>query len=254
MIKYLRNFFWFPFSSKTEIDKHQTTIRNIEWNSFKKYIHKGDTFLDLGCGAGYYLEKAEFELSCEVYGVDPAPGEHGVGRYSSNKKDRIIQGYAEDIKFQNNIFDIILCSHVLEHVENESASLNEMNRVLKEEGILIIGMPTATMSIISILSHYIFTTHVNILFFIKNIYKKEVFKRFVHIFVPASHSYPQHQFVTYDLNKYRVKKWRKLISKHFKIIEEIYPSLYPYPDYIQFFKPMKLKNFSSSIFFICTKK
>lgn len=254
MLNYLKKLFWFPISSKKDIEKYQTIIRNLEWNSFKKYINKGDSFLDLGCGAGYYLMKAEDEFKCDVYGVDPSPGKHGVGRFSKIANNQIIQGYAEEIAFDNEKFDVVLCSHVLEHVNDENTSLREINRVLKKDGILIIGMPTATMSLIAIISHYIFTTHINILFFIQNLFKRDSIDRFIHIFIPASHSRPRHKYVFYDLKKYRVKSWRKLVNSQFEIIEELYPCLYPYPDYIQFFKPQKFKKYSSSIFFICRNK
>jgi ubiquinone/menaquinone biosynthesis C-methylase UbiE len=254
MINNLKKIFWFPISSKETIEKHQTLIRNLEWNSFKKHIKKGDSFLDLGCGAGHNLMKAEEEFKCSIFGVDPEPGRHGVGRFSKSSNTKIIKGYAEQIEFEDEKFNVILCSHVLEHVKNEEKSLKEMSRTLKNNGVLIIGMPTATMCLISILSHFLFTTHINIYFFLKNIFRKDALERFIHIFIPASHSTPNHKYVFYDLTKYRVENWRKLLKTEFEIIEEIFPSLYPYPDYIQLFKPLKFKKISSSVFFICKKK
>jgi ubiquinone/menaquinone biosynthesis C-methylase UbiE len=255
MIQILKKIFWFPFSSHSKIEKFQTRIRDYEWNEIKKNIKVNSRFLDLGCGAGYFLEKAEKELNCDVFGIDPKPGEHGVGRFNELKiNNKIIQGFAENIPFESNYFDVILCSHVLEHVDDENQSLNEILRVLKDDGVLIIGMPTASMSIIALISHYIFTTHVNILFFIKDLFTKNSLQRFIHIIIPGSHSLPNHKYIIYDLYKYRINNWRKIVASKFKINEEILPGLYPYPDYVQFFKPIKLNKFSSSIFFVCTKK
>jgi ubiquinone/menaquinone biosynthesis C-methylase UbiE len=255
MIQTLKKIFWYPFSSKIKVEKYQMKIRDIEWNEIKKNIKEKTIFLDVGCGAGYYLDKAEKELNCEVYGIDPRPGEHGVGRYIELKSNnKIIQGFAENLPFESNKFDVILCSHVLEHVSDENKSLQEIMRVLKEDGVLIIGMPTASMGIIALISHYIFTTHVNILFFIKDLFTKKSLQRFIHIIIPASHSLPNHKYIFYDLYKYRINNWRKIVSSKFKINNEILPGLYPYPDYVQFFKPIKLNKFSSSIFFVCTKK
>lgn len=255
MIKTLKKIFWYPFSSKKEIEINQEIVRNIEWNSIKKYIPQKSSFLDVGCGSGDNLKRARIEFDCNVTGIDPTPGKHGVGRFYSDKNQpNIIKGNAESLSFEQNSFDVVFCSHVLEHVFDQQKSLKEISRVLKEEGIVIIGMPTSSMAIISIISHYLFTTHVNILFFLKNINKKEALKRFMHILLPVSHSYPNHRFVTYDLTAYRIKKWKKKIKNEFDVIETITPCLYPYPDFVQWFPKKSIKGISSSVFFICKKK
>jgi len=256
MIKILKKAFWFPFSSKIQIEKYQKDIRDIEWESFKQYITPNASFLDVGCGSGDNMNRANIELGCTVRGIDPSPGSHGVGRFSAEKitYPNIVQGSAEKIPYNDKEFDIVFCSHVLEHVESESKSLNEISRVLKKDGTLIIGMPTASMALIAIFSHYIFTTHVNLLFFIKSIGKKEMIARFIHIFIPASHSIPNHKYAFYDLHHYRIKNWKKTIAEKFIIQEIITPCLYPYPDFRPWFPKMRMKGISSSVFFICKKK
>ncbi len=256
MIKILKKAFWFPFSSKIQIEKYQKEIRDIEWDSFKQYITPNVSFLDVGCGSGDNMNRANQELGCKVKGIDPSPGSHGVGRFSTEMTayPNIVKGSAEHIPFKDKEFDVVFCSHVLEHVESESKSLSEINRVLKDNGTMIIGMPTASMAIIAVLSHYLFTTHVNFLFFLKSIGKKEMLNRLIHLFIPASHSMPNHKYISYDLWNYRISKWRKIVSSEFSIEETITPCLYPYPDYIQWFPKLKLRGNSSSVFFICKKR
>ena len=256
MIKILKKAFWFPFSSKIQIEKHQKEIRDIEWNSFKQYITPNASFLDVGCGSGDNMKRANQELGCDVKGIDPSPGSHGVGRFSTKKitSPNILQGSAEEIPFNDKEFDIVFCSHVLEHVINESKSLDEINRVLKDEGTLIIGMPTASMTIIGLISYYLFTTHANLLFFIKSLGKKDMIERLLNVFIPKSHSYPNQRFIFYDLFAYRISRWEKLIGNNYSIKKTITPCLYPYPDYIQFFPKIKNNKYSSSVFFICKKK
>jgi len=255
MIKLIKKIFWFTFSNKEQIEKYQKEIRDIEWESFKLYIPKNSFLLDVGCGAGYNITRAKNELNCIVTGIDPSPGDHGVGRFSENNiNTNIIKGEAENIPFENGCFDIVFCSHVLEHVNNKSKSLAEFNRVLKDNGTIIIGMPTASMAFIAFISHYLFTTHINIYFFLKSIGKKDILNRFIHIFIPSSHSIPNHSYIFHDLISYRISHWKKLVSNDFKIIDTITPCLYPYPDYIQWFPKIKNKKFTSSVFFICIKK
>jgi len=256
MIKYLKKIFWLPFNSKNRINDLQSQIRLSEWCAFEGYVKSDGDFLDVGCGAGHNLQLAKDAKQCKTQGIDPDPGAHGVGRFDFNNTsaNNIVQGYAENLPYHDSLFDTVFCSHVLEHVNDEQKSLLEIKRVLKEDGIAIIGMPTATMAIINLLSSYIFTTHRSILFTLKSIGKKDFGERFRTIFIPTSHSYPRAKTIFYDLNHYRVKNWKRLVKKEFEIIETIEPLLYPYPDFIQFFKMHKNRFGSSSVFFVCKKK
>jgi len=46
-----------------------------------------------------------------------------------------------NLPFKDNSFDLILCNHVLEHVENDYKALNELYRVIKNKGMLIAQIP-----------------------------------------------------------------------------------------------------------------
>lgn len=253
----LKKIFWSTFSSLSAIEHYQKKIRDVEWNSYCNYIPRNSNFLDVGCGAGYNLLRAKVDLACTVVGVDPDPGAHGVGRYTQGIiEDRsIIQGFAEKLPFNDASFEVVFSSHVLEHVTSMEASLLEMRRVLKPGGVLIIGMPTTTMSVVALISHFFFTSHVNFLFFLKSLFsfQKDVLDRFVHIFIPRSHSFPNARFIFYDLRNYSIRNWRNIILQNWKIEKQLMPMLYPYPDYIQWFPMLKSKYLSSSVFFICRK-
>lgn len=47
----------------------------------------------------------------------------------------------QDLSFDNDSFDLILCNHVLEHVPNDEKALEEIARVLTKNGIAIITVP-----------------------------------------------------------------------------------------------------------------
>jgi SAM-dependent methyltransferase len=47
----------------------------------------------------------------------------------------------QEVPFSTDTFDLILCSHVLEHVENDRAALAEFRRVLAPRGRVILQHP-----------------------------------------------------------------------------------------------------------------
>lgn len=46
-----------------------------------------------------------------------------------------------DLSFQNNTFDVIICSHVLEHIPDDRAAMAEIYRVLASNGTAYIQVP-----------------------------------------------------------------------------------------------------------------
>jgi len=251
--KYFSKLYYFPYLAREEAEANQLFIRQTEWQSIKQFVRPGSKFLDVGCGAGYNMQLAAKELVCNVRGIDPEPGQHGVGRMSGvYLSERISPGVSEDIPFSNGAFDIVFSSHVLEHVYDTQKTLKEMSRVLKDDGILIIGMPTAAMAIILLFTQllFMFPARVFNMFFSEMTgAKKTTLKE---LFLPKSHSHPG-KSVFFDMRYYRISNWRKMLEKYFQVHEIRLPLMCPYPELRQIFKPFKSSYFSSSVFFICTK-
>ena len=246
-----------PFLSKEETNLNQKNIRDLEWGAVEPHIKKGAKFLDVGCGAGYAMMKAMEKKSCEVFGIDPDPGGHGVGRTGSGFAipiENIKKAFAEEIPFESKMFDVVYSSHVLEHVNDEQKSLSEMKRVLKDDGILIIGMPTAEMAKVNLYTQWLLTTHhrfVNV--FLSPFVKTSKTKLWM-LFAPPSHSFPNTKSVFFDIKYYKINNWSNIVSKQFNIIETLKPAFYPYPEYKQLFKVEQEGKKSSSVFFVCRKK
>ena len=53
-----------------------------------------------------------------------------------------------DINAPNNYFDVIYCSHVLEHVDDDRKAINELYRILKHGGWAAIMVPITAPSTI----------------------------------------------------------------------------------------------------------
>lgn len=256
MKSFLLKIYTWGLLSKERVNHFQKIARNEEWLSIKEFIPQGSKFLDVGCGAGYSMLRAQEDCQCEVFGIDPEPMGHGVGRTGSNFNiniENIKQGFSEKIEFETASFDIVYSSHVLEHVNSEAESLKEMNRVLKENGVLIIGIPTATMASINWISQLLFFTHIKIVSLLFGKFINGGKYKWWELILPQSHSF-SNKSLLYDIKHYRIKNWEGTISKEFEIKKVILPALYPYPEFRQLFKLRKSKRFSSSVFFICSKK
>ena len=94
---------------------------------------KGD-LLDFGCGAKPY--KSLFENTSSYVGVD-------IENESHNHQGEEIDVYYDGgvLPFNNEKFDIVFSSEVLEHVPNLNKSLSEIERVVKENGLLLMTLP-----------------------------------------------------------------------------------------------------------------
>lgn len=98
---------------------------------YAKYM-KGK-ILDFGCGSKPY--KSFFSFT-EYIGVDFENEGHG---HANEPIDFFYDG--KTIPFGDNYFDSILCSEVFEHIFNLDVIINELNRVLKKDGNILITCP-----------------------------------------------------------------------------------------------------------------
>jgi len=70
----------------------------------------------------------------EYHPIDLQPDMYGYG--SKTKKMDVTS-----MSYQDNFFDVVICSHVLEHVPDDMKAMREMFRVLKNDGYAILNVP-----------------------------------------------------------------------------------------------------------------
>ena len=63
-----------------------------------------------------------------------------IDKFNYNDND-IRYGDITQLEFDDNYFDLIICNHVLEHIENDLLAMRELNRVLKQKGVAILQIP-----------------------------------------------------------------------------------------------------------------
>jgi len=95
--------------------------------------------LDVGCSDGYVLKVAE-ELGWNAEGVDFDPQ---AVAYATRKGLKARLGRLADQHLPDDSFDLVLMSHVIEHVHHPVATLDEIRRVLRPGGMLVVTTPNA---------------------------------------------------------------------------------------------------------------
>jgi len=95
--------------------------------------------LDIGCGVGIFLKEFEKYTKKEnIFGVEIDKEKIKI---ASGKELNVIESPAEDLPFKDNFFDIVWCHEVIEHVDDDRKCFEEMVRVLKRGGFLVIFAP-----------------------------------------------------------------------------------------------------------------
>lgn len=100
---------------------------------------KADSILDVGCGEGFTLNRLkENGIGKKLKGLEYSKNAIKLGRkiYPDIK---IIQGSIYKLPYKNNSFDLVLCTEVLEHLEDPKKALKELARVSKK--YLLLSVP-----------------------------------------------------------------------------------------------------------------
>ncbi|MFD1341948.1 bifunctional 2-polyprenyl-6-hydroxyphenol methylase/3-demethylubiquinol 3-O-methyltransferase UbiG [Litorisediminicola beolgyonensis] len=99
----------------------------------------GRDVLDLGCAGGFMAE-ALARRGARVTGLDPAQGAIAAARAHAESEGLAIRydiGVGEEMPFDDQSFDIVVCVDVLEHVADLDTTLAEVARVLRPGGLFL---------------------------------------------------------------------------------------------------------------------
>jgi len=97
-------------------------------------------FLDIGCGTGYLLNEIRARTNWSVYGVELSPRACDFAKDKLNL-NTVINADLAAAKYQDNFFDVLHISEVLEHVPSPVEFLHECRRIIKPEGIMLLSLP-----------------------------------------------------------------------------------------------------------------
>lgn len=125
-------------SKKSLFDKVYQNVKNITLKRKLKLINSfnvsSKNILDVGAGTGDFLKVCK-QNSWNVFGTEPSLDARTIAARKEIQLKENLSAY------KNQQFDVITLWHVLEHVENLSKYIVELNTLLKDDGRLLIAVP-----------------------------------------------------------------------------------------------------------------
>ena len=123
------------FSNRSKIQDVGRWYVNRFVENVARSLPTGSSILDAGAGESIYKR---FFSHCNYIAIDLAVGE---SRWNYANLDYV--GFLHEMPIENEMFDAVLCTQVLEHLEWPRESVKEMHRVIKPGGKLYMTVPMA---------------------------------------------------------------------------------------------------------------
>lgn len=111
--------------------------------------------LDYGCGLGCVSEFFSKKYESRIDAVDISSEEVKKAKLVYGRNEKITFMDLTQFDFPKAEYDLIFSSQVIEHVHNPGIYLSRINKMLKENGVLIIGLPNlVNRRELSLIKHY----------------------------------------------------------------------------------------------------
>ncbi len=109
---------------------------------FGKYLNKKDRVLDIGCGVGVDALNVAIRVK-NIIGLDVDEKSLKIAQKNlTHKNFKNVEFKLHDantkLPFSNQSFHKVVCSDVLEHLNKRNFAVNEIKRVLKKNGLLLL--------------------------------------------------------------------------------------------------------------------
>lgn len=197
-------------------NKYITHRREPFFEIAKKYIKENDTVLDIGAGNGNF---ADFSNKREIYLFDGNAS--SINFLRDKNYINVFQGQLPKLPFNNNFFNLIHISHVVEHLQPQELyeTVKEIDRCCKPSGRIVISAPLLWEGFYDDLSHV-------------KPYNPYVFQKYLCGGSKENltrHSISNKYVVEELVYRFKEKEWvvNFKSSKKFKILDKIYNRIRP---------------------------
>jgi len=99
-----------------------------------------EVVLDCGCGDGIFFSILKNRCAW-VIGLDVTRSNFQTAKGLTKDNVSLVLGDAQNLPFKTGQFDRVLCTEVLEHLQNDVKALKEIRRVLANNGFLVLTVP-----------------------------------------------------------------------------------------------------------------
>lgn len=133
-----------PTVERFDPQAHPNTMMGAEHLARYRWARQfvaGRRVLDAGSGTGFGTLMLAEAGAAHVAGIDNDAS--AVEMASADRPDNVEFGVGDvaEIPFEDSSFDVVTCMEVIEHVENPERVLDELRRVLKPDGLLLLSTP-----------------------------------------------------------------------------------------------------------------
>lgn len=135
-----------------ERNKYSTNKRFVFYDLAGGYLpkNKDAVVVDIGSGYGFFADHLKLrEKYNNLFLLDADP------KVAEEIENSVLYKAPNELPFKNNSVDFIHCSHLVEHLNTDEffMFLREMDRVLAENGVLVISAPLLNFRFYEGLAH-----------------------------------------------------------------------------------------------------
>jgi len=103
--------------------------------------------LDIGCGGGLLSEPLS-RLGYDVTGIDASESNINIAKLHRDQQRldiKYIHTTAETLAMKNELFDVVFCLEIIEHVKNPDLFINSCTKLLKPGGMIFFSTINRTL-------------------------------------------------------------------------------------------------------------
>ena len=127
------------YPSKVKLIDHRSECNLLKTYIQQKGCNRPLKILEAGCGKSWPIKLDG--ISYEIVGIDIDQDGLELRQRTVDDLDKYINGDLRYIYMEDNQYDVIYNSFVLEHIDGAEKVLDNFNRWLKHSGILILKIP-----------------------------------------------------------------------------------------------------------------
>lgn len=95
--------------------------------------------LDVGCGTAFLIDLLSKEHDANFYGLDLSDKMIEIAKSKNIRNAEFVVGKSNELPYENDIFDIVVCSQSFHHYPYQDEAVDEVYRVLKKGGLYILS-------------------------------------------------------------------------------------------------------------------